>query len=164
MLLNYAFGYLIVRIINNSKLGSKLSIVDFSSSQCWDFLQKNQVNSYLIDVRSKEEWQETGIPDLSSLKNNTKLISWLFFTPSIHKNDNFIEKLNHDIPDKKVNLIFICKSGGRSRQAAEAASNNGYENIFNINDGFEGNMFDENLINLKQNGWLYSNLPRRNYE
>lgn len=148
----------------NSKLGNNLSIVDFSSSECWDFLQNNKANSYLIDVRSKEEWQETGVPDLSSLKIETKLISWLFFTPFIHKNDNFIERLNSEFPDKKVNLIFICKSGGRSQQAAEAASNNGYENIFNIKDGFEGNMFDENLINLKQNGWLHSNLPRKNHE
>lgn len=141
-----------------------MGIVDFSSLQCWDFIKLNLANSCLVDVRSKEEWQETGVPDLGSVNKDTKLISWFFFDPFLHKNDDFIKQLNSAVPDKNINLIFICKSGGRSSQAAQAALDDGYENVFNINDGFEGNMFDENLMDLKQNGWVYSNLPRKSYE
>ena len=40
------------------------------------------------------------------------------------------------------------------------AIKNGYNNVYNINDGLLGNMLDNNSQNLKLNGWLNSNLPR----
>ena len=138
-----------------------MSIRDISSSQCWEALEKNSSSAYLIDVRAKEEWKETGIADLSSIAKEVKLISWMFFTPSIHANDKFIDELKEAVNDKNTELFFICKSGGRSAQAAKAAMQNGYNNCFNINDGFVGNMFDDNLEPLKLNGWLNNNLPRK---
>jgi rhodanese-related sulfurtransferase len=138
-----------------------MSLVELSSSQCWDFLQQNKGNSFLIDVRSKEEWLETGVADLSSINNEARLISWLLFTPHTHQNDNFITDLNMSIQDKDAHLFFICKSGGRSAQAANATIKDGYKNCYNVNDGFVGNMFNNNLKETNLNGWMNSNLPRK---
>ncbi len=133
-----------------------MSIGELSSTQCWDFIQKNQTNSYLIDVRTNEEWKETGVADLSSINNQVKLISLMIFTPYIHINDNFLNELNKSIIDKNTNLFFICKSGGRSLKAAQMAIQDGYINSYNVNDGFVGNMLNEKL-----NGWMNSKLPRK---
>lgn len=131
-----------------------------NSAQCWEALQHGP-NSYLIDVRAPEEWQETGIADLASIKKDTKLLAWMFFTPHVHRNNKFIDELERIFPNKDAELFFICKSGGRSAQAANAAFNSGYKKSFNVEDGFVGNMFDSDLVPLNLNGWMNSNLPRR---
>jgi rhodanese-related sulfurtransferase len=39
---------------------------------------------------------------------------------------------------KESELFFICRSGARSRMAAEAMANVGYRRCRNVADGFEG--------------------------
>jgi rhodanese-related sulfurtransferase len=39
---------------------------------------------------------------------------------------------------KDSELFFICRSGARSRMAAEAMANAGYRRCRNVADGFEG--------------------------
>ena len=131
-----------------------------SSSQCWDALH-NESNSFLIDVRSKEEWLEFGIADLSSINKEVKLVSWVLFKPYIHQNIQFIDELNAAVADKNAKLFFICKSGSRSSSAAKEAIQDGYKNCYNVNDGFMGNIFDENSNSIPLNGWINSNLPRK---
>ncbi|MCH9753593.1 MAG: hypothetical protein K0T99_01675 [Alphaproteobacteria bacterium] len=114
----------------------------------WEFLSKNP-NAYLIDVRTPEEWEHIGIPDLSSIGKKVKLISWMKDLEG-NKNENFIKELESNIPDKEDMLIFICRSGVRSLNAAKHACSHGYKSCFNIQDGFEGNNNNE--------GWKNSNL------
>lgn len=132
-------------------IGSAVGKVN--SAQCWQALQAKE-KAHLIDVRSPEEWQETGVAKLDDIKKEVKLLSWLFLTPSIHPNRNFMNDLEQIFPDREVELFFICKSGGRSMQAAEAALSFGYKKVFNVGDGFVG---DE----MSKNGWMNSDLPRR---
>ena len=136
------------------------SVGEVSSLECLDAL-KNNPETYLIDVRSPEEWQETGVVDLSSFGKESKLISWIFYVPHVHANNNFLDELNAEVPNKQANLFFICKSGGRSLKAATAAAQAGYDKCYNVNDGFVGNMFDDNLNSLSLNGWINNNLPWR---
>lgn len=139
---------------------NNLAVGNVSSAQCWKALE-NSEDSYLVDVRAPEEWQESGIADLSSINKEVNLLTWIFFTPYVHHNDKFIDELENVFPDKSVKLYFMCKSGGRSAQAANAAFSKGYKNSYNIDDGFIGNMFDSNLVQLDTNGWINSGLPRR---
>lgn len=132
---------------------------NISTLKSWEILKKEK-NSYLIDVRSPEEWQETGIPDLSSLNKDVKLLTFIYLSPTIHENDNFIEDLESIFPNKQSKLLFICKTGGRSLKAAKAALHHGYSNCCNVADGFLGNMFDANSMPLNLNGWINSDLPR----
>ncbi len=92
--------------------------------------------AYLIDVRTKEEWKETGIADLGEKNNQVKLISWMLLEPFTHINNNFLIELMKEIENKQAKLYFVCRSGGRSLKAAEAAANAGFKNCFNLKDGF----------------------------
>jgi len=53
---------------------------------------------------------------------------------------------------KKDNVLIICRSGVRSMAAAKLLQEQGYKNLINISDGFEGNP-------ATGEGWKKSNLP-----
>lgn len=140
-----------------------MSVKELSAIECWELLKNNQNHSFLIDVRNSDEWLETGIADLSSINNETKLITFIYNSPYLHLNNKFIDELEQTIANKEAFLFFICKSGGRSAKAALLASQNGYSNCYNVNDGFVGNIFDSNLQDANLNGWLGSKLPRKDH-
>ena len=140
-------------LYKNMKNITESEVGKVNSIQCWEALQ-TRPNSYLIDVRTPEEWQETGIADLSSIKKDVNLLAWIFFTPHIHPNNDFLKELEHILPSKQAELFFMCKSGGRSMQAANAALSRGYNKVYNVDGGFVGNIEDNS-------GWMNSKLPRR---
>ncbi len=114
-------------------------------------------NSFLIDVRTKPEWELIGIPNLSSINKKTILISWHVY-PQMKINsffENQIIELNIKKNDK---LFFICRSGGRSFHAAKFLTHAGFNYCYNVSDGFEGN---KNKLNQRStiNGWKFNNLP-----
>ena len=59
----------------NSTNKKVLSVENITSVKCFNKLSEIS-NSYLIDVRTKPEWEFTGVPDLSSLNKKTIFISW----------------------------------------------------------------------------------------
>lgn len=115
------------------------SIRNVSWPECFVAL-KASANAYLIDVRTEEEWLETGIADLSELNKEVNLISWMILKPYNHINNEFLTKLMKITDDKQAELYFLCRSGGRSAQAAEAAMQAGYKNCCNLKDGFVENI------------------------
>jgi len=132
------------------------NILNITSIECFKKLLEIS-NSYLIDVRTKPEWEFIGVPDLSSINKKTIFISWHVY-PEMKINslfENQLIKLNIKKTDK---LFLICRSGSRSFQAAKFLSSFGYHHCFNITDGFEG---EKNNLNQRStiNGWKYNNLP-----
>ena len=111
----------------------------------------------LVDVRTSAEWTFVGIPDVSSIHQEAKFISWQMF-PEMRLNADFINMLEAAIPDKTSPVLFLCRSGARSASAARHAKANGYESSFNIAGGFEG---EANLEHHRGgvNGWKSDNLP-----
>ena len=59
---------------------------------------------------------------------------------------------------KDAELFFICRSGVRSRMAAEAMANAGYGRCRNVADGFEGPL-DANRHRGQVAGWKSAGLP-----
>ena len=55
-------------------------------------------------------------------------------------------------------LYFICRSGGRSRMAAEAMAEAGFRHCFNVADGFEGPL-DDDRHRGRVAGWKAAGLP-----
>ena len=109
------------------------SIKTISSEDCFKKLNEDQ-NSYLIDVRSPTEWNVDGIPDEDSFGGI--LLKLAIRNEEGIQNPNFIEEFNSlDIP-KESNIYFICKSGARSNLAANMIKIEGYESLFNVEDGF----------------------------
>ena len=133
-----------------------LSIKNITSIECFNKLSEIS-NSYLIDIRTKPEWEFIGVPDLSSLNKKTIFISWHVY-PEMKINSLFENQITESNIKKNDKLFLICRSGNRSFQAAKFLSSFGYNNCFNIIDGFEG---DKNNINQRStiNGWKYNNLP-----
>ena len=126
-----------------------MSIIEIDSLKAFEILKLKE-NSILIDVRTSFEWNTVGVPDLSLFNKDPIFIEWPTIMDSNFFN-NFKDELDKNF-FKCDNLIFICKSGVRSRMAAKMSIDFGYKNIFNVLDGFEGN-------NLSFKGWLNNKLP-----
>ena len=129
---------------------------NITSVKCFDKLSEI-FNSYLIDVRTKPEWEFIGIPDLSSLNKKTIFISWHVY-PEMKINSLFENQVFESNIEKNDKLFLICRSGTRSFHAAKFLVSCGYNYCFNVADGFEGN---KNALSQRStsNGWKYNNLP-----
>ena len=107
----------------------------------------------LIDVRSLAELELVGkVPQSTH-------IEWAFY-PGMVPNPAFVEQLAQNV-DKSLTVIFMCRTGGRSHNAAAVAQQLGYANVLNMLEGFEGE-----ANHLKQrtliNGWKHAGLPWSN--
>ena len=138
------------------KLNKKDNIKNISSQECFEKLSI-EVNSQLIDVRTKPEWIYVGVPDLSSINKNVIFTSWQVY-PEMGTNKFFENQILESNIKKDNNLYFICRSGNRSNNAAEFLSSRGFSNCFNVIDGFEGKLNHEHQRALI-NGWQFNNLP-----
>jgi rhodanese-related sulfurtransferase len=54
--------------------------------------------------------------------------------------------------------LLLCRSGKRSVLAAEAAAKAGFTNVFNVLEGFEGDL-DAHQQRGKADGWRFHGLP-----
>jgi|TARA_B110000037_G_scaffold135034_1_gene153047 rhodanese-related sulfurtransferase len=143
----------ITEILNKAKLRAEEMDLPYEGSllptEALTFLQENS-DARLVDVRSKAEWSWVGrIPGAVE-------IEWLVF-PSMQANPDFLEHLSLKVP-KESPVMFICRSGVRSNQAAIAALESGYVNCFNVLEGFEGDK-DSNGHRGVQGGWKAAGLP-----
>ena len=126
---------------------------------------KNDSDARLIDVRTQAEWAFVGIPDLSEVGHTLISVEWATFpgmSPDPRFADTVIEALGDTPPGK---LMFLCRSGVRSKKAAEAvaaryADNGKLADCYNVAEGFEGDL-DENGQRGFRNGWKFRGLAWR---
>lgn len=110
-------------------------------------------NTVLVDVRSLAELELVGrIPEAIH-------IEWAFY-PGMVPNATFPEQLQQKV-DKNKTVIFVCRTGGRSHNAAMLADTLGYDAAYNMLEGFEGATNQQNQRTLI-NGWKHANLPWTN--
>ncbi|MGB8365608.1 MAG: rhodanese-like domain-containing protein [Rhizomicrobium sp.] len=135
---------------------------DVTSAEAWAVL-RGEPKAQLIDVRTAAEWAYVGLPDLSGLGRELHRVEWQIF-PSMAVNPDFAalaaEKVRHAGADEQTPLLFLCRSGARSRAAAIAMTRAGFAKSFNIMDGFEGDL-DAERHRGRHNGWKAANLPWR---
>ena len=104
----------------------------------------------LVDVRSRAEWDWVGrIPGAIE-------IEWQTY-PSMRTNPDFLTYLESQV-DTEALVMFLCRSGGRSHQAAAAATQSGYPDCYNILEGFEGDK-DATSHRSAKGGWKAAGLP-----
>jgi len=143
----------ITEILNRAKLRANEMDLPYEGAllptEALTFLQEDS-GARLVDVRSKAEWSWVGrIPGAVE-------IEWLVF-PSMQANPDFLEHLSLKVL-KESPVMFICRSGVRSNQAAIAALESGYVNCFNVLEGFEGDK-DSNGHRGVRGGWKAAGLP-----
>lgn len=122
---------------------------------------KDNTGSILIDVRTRSEWAFVGLPDLSELGKQVLTVEWQTFPDNRIDPDfgtRLADHLDRAGTAKDAELFFICRSGGRSRMAAEAMIAAGYGNCRNVADGFEGPLDTSRHRGLVA-GWKAAKLP-----
>lgn len=129
---------------------------DISPSECWASLQ-NDERALLIDVRTQPEWAFVGLPNLTSINKKTITISWKMY-PTMETNPDFVKMVQSVAPDPSTPIYCLCKTGGRSLDAAIALTQAGYAHCYNVAGGFDGDR-DEQGRRGMINGWKASNLP-----
>ena len=130
---------------------------DKTPIETWDLL-KADTSATLVDVRTEAEWNFVGMPDLSKLNKNVIYSSWQLF-PEMSHNSHFVNFVSSKVgSNKSALLLFLCRSGVRSRFAAHAMHQVGYSHCFNILEGFEGSK-DGSGHRGKRDGWKFHNLP-----
>lgn len=129
---------------------------DLTPTQAWEILAGHE-NSVLVDVRTQAEWQFVGLPDLTDIGKQVILNEWVVF-PGGGKNETFMASLMEAVPDPETEILFICRSGGRSMAAAATATAINYSRCYNVLEGFEGDR-DENGHRGKLGGWKACGLP-----
>ena len=125
-----------------------MNVININALDAFNLLSQKD-NSHLIDTRSDLEWETTGIPDLTTINKDTHLYKWgpvldqRFFEQ--YKNFLLARFNQEDI------LFFICRSGSRSLMAAKFAVKFGFENSYNIYDGFsdKNNQSWKNILPIK---------------
>lgn len=135
-------------------------IDDVPVAEAWSRLEKDP-DAVLVDVRTRAEWAFVGIPDLARLGKRLLAVEWQTF-PDNRIDPEFVERLKGQLDAAGVKagseLLFICRSGGRSRMAAEAMTAAGYGRCRNVAEGFEGPL-DTGRQRGKLAGWKAAGLP-----
>lgn len=128
-------------------------------AQAFELVKRGQ--AILVDVRTTEERKFVGhVPD--SLH-----VAWATGT-ALNRNPRFARELAALVakqaaqaeqqPDQPLPVLLLCRSGKRSALAAAEAAKAGIELVFNISEGFEGDL-DAAGQRGHFNGWRFHGLP-----
>jgi len=123
-----------------------------------DAILRADASAQLVDVRTKAELELVGrVP--SALH-----VEWAFY-PGMVANPDFATQLqaqlNQKGADKNTIIMFLCRTGGRSHNAAVVAESLGYMHVYNVLEGFEGDANEYKQRTLI-NGWKHAGLPWTN--
>ena len=94
----------------------------------------------LLDIRSPQEWQQTGVPRGA-----------VALTMQTSKDVFYRRVLAAVGRDKTKPIAVICAAGNRSRLASNFLTQRGFSRVANVGEGLFGNR--------KQPGWLARGLP-----
>lgn len=133
---------------------------DLSVEDAYAMLAKEE-NAALVDVRTQPEWQFVGVPDLAALGKEAIFREWQTY-PAMQVATDFVQGLADELQrrgaDKTSPVLFLCRSGARSRHAAIALTSAGWTHCYNIADGFEGPLDGEHRRGAI-GGWRAKGMP-----
>ncbi|PWR18117.1 rhodanese-like domain-containing protein [Zavarzinia aquatilis] len=135
---------------------------DITPGDAWRILSQDS-GAVLVDVRSQAEWSFVGLPDLTPVGKKPALVAWAHF-PGMAANKDFLAELRQALAQvghgEASPVLFLCRSGARSRSAAIAATAAGIAPAYNIVGGFEGDL-DGAGHRGASGGWKAEGLPWR---
>jgi rhodanese-related sulfurtransferase len=129
-----------------------------SPQEAWDIMQKDP-RTVMIDVRSDMEFLFVGHP-VGAIH-----IPWIDY-PDWRLNPDFVTEVRklilggicHEEPNTGVPVLLICRSGKRSLEAGNLLLKEGFCDVYNVAEGFEGEL-DEEHHRSTRGGWRYHGLP-----
>lgn len=133
-------------------------IKEITPLEAWKILQTDP-SSTLLDVRSTMEFEYVGHP-LDALH-----IPWKE-APDWQVTPDFVDKVRTSLQKKhgltrsveELAVLAICRSGARSLSAVELLEREGFKQLYNVIEGFEGDRDTNNHRNTI-NGWRFHELP-----
>ncbi len=108
----------------------------------------------LIDVRTNAERDWVGRVMLPETQHGA--VQWSTYPGGV-PNPDFVSQLA-SVAGKDDVLLFLCRSGVRSRHAATLATQHGFANSYDILEGFEGDK-DSEGHRKSVGGWCKAGLP-----
>ena len=139
-------------ILDHARQQGQAAALPFAGSippiEAWELVQAGAVK--LVDVRSAEERKFVGYVPRSLH------VAWSSGT-SLARNPRFVRELEAKVGKTDV-VLLLCRSGKRSAAAAEAATKAGFTQVFNVLEGFEGDL-DEAQHRGGLGGWRLRQLP-----
>lgn len=119
-----------------------------SPQLAWELYSRDEAQ--LVDVRTAEERKFVGhVP-------GTVHVAWATGT-ALTRNPRFARELESKVKKDGV-VLLLCRSGKRSALAAEVAAKAGFTRVFNVLEGFEGEI-DANQHRGGGDGWRFHGLP-----
>jgi rhodanese-related sulfurtransferase len=122
-------------------------------AEAYALVQKDP-NAKLVDVRTDAERDWVGRVAIPETQHAA--VQWNVY-PGGTPNPDFLKQLA-EVATKDDVLLFLCRSGVRSRHAAKLATEQGYTNCFDVLEGFEGDK-DADGHRKTVNGWCKASLP-----
>ncbi|OUR83488.1 sulfurtransferase [Cycloclasticus sp. 46_120_T64] len=126
------------------------AIKSISPNQAYEILQ-NDSQSKLIDTRTLIEYSFVGHPIGAIHVPFKRPPNWDVFP-------DFIEQLESHGITHSTPLVLMCRSGARSMAAANVLEQAGYQSLYNMDEGFEGDK-DDNNHRGTLSGWRFHQLP-----
>jgi rhodanese-related sulfurtransferase len=129
-----------------------------SPQEAWEIMQK-EPRSVMIDVRSDMEFLFVGHP-VGAIH-----IPWIDY-PDWRLNPDFVTEVRklvlggvcYEKPNSGVPILLVCRSGKRSLEAGNLLVKEGFCDVYNVAEGFEGEL-DEKHHRSTQGGWRFHGLP-----
>lgn len=119
----------------------------------------------ILDVRTPEEYIYIGHPAMAwNIPAFLQTYEWDEEKKhySMKPNPDFMQNIREVFQPEDI-ILVTCRSGGRSAMAVNQLAAAGFKNVYNITDGFEGDIAkDTESVFAGQrmvNGWKNSGLP-----
>ena len=133
-------------------------IKEITPVEAWDILQSN-VNAVVLDVRSTMEFHYVGHP-IGAVNVALKE------PPAWEADPAFVDQVRSalhevygaDVTEEELTILSLCRSGQRSMTAAQLLEAQGFNHVYNVLEGFEGERDGNNHRNTI-NGWRVRQLP-----
>ena len=143
---------LVLSIIANArKLGDELDLGyagRVSPIEAWQLFSSGAAQ--IVDVRTNEERKFVGhVPE-------TLHVAWQTGT-SLNRNPRFVREVEAKVRKDSV-VLLLCRSGKRSHEAGKALAEAGFSDVYNISEGFEGDL-NEKTQRGELGGWRHWSLP-----
>ncbi len=120
-----------------------MTVENRTPDEAWDALRAG--GAELVDVRTRAEWTFVGLPDLTEAGARVHCVEWKRW-PDMAVDPRFVDHVLESLGGRTPEtLLFICRSGVRSMEAAmtvEAALAADGRDVacVNVAEGFEGDL------------------------
>lgn len=112
----------------------------------------------IVDVRTRAEWTYVGVPVLEGAGHEVAFVEWSTY-PEGRVNERFVDEVRASGLEPGRPVYLLCRSGVRSKAAADALTAAGLGPAYNVSDGFEGPHDAQGHRTVA--GWKVAGLPWR---